>query len=101
WTGAAWEFLPARAQGGQLVASVSQPPAALGLFEAAPQPPLAFTLVRPGQTLSQVAADASNAVLLQGVQLQADGSLGGEVPGVTQGQGYAVYPVVGDQGAGV
>jgi hypothetical protein len=97
WNGTRWEFLPSRAQGGQLVASVSQPPSALGLFESAPQPPLAFTLVRPGQSLSQVAAEASNAVLLQGVLLQPDGSLGGQVPGVPQGQGYAVYPVVSDR----
>ena len=97
WNGKSWDFLPAQAQGGELVATVAQPPAALGLFEAALLPPLALTVLEPGQSLTQAAAGAFNAVLLDGVLLQSDGSLGGQVPGVPLHQGYAVYPIVGDQ----
>jgi len=82
WDGAAWSFLPAQARGGQLVATVAQPPAALALFENAPLPPLALTTLEPGQALSPEAGSTLNAVLLGGVLAQADGSLGGQVPGV-------------------
>ncbi len=94
WDGAAWSFLPAQARGGQLVATVTQPPAALALFENAPLPPLALTTVEPGQTLSPEAESIFNAVLLGGVLAQADGSLGGQVPGVPLDQSFAVLPVV-------
>src|SRR5437868_3656356 len=96
WDGKKWDFLPAQARGGQLVATVSQPPGVVGLFEAAPIPPLALTVVEPGQSLSPAAAEAVNAVLLDGVLLQADGGLGGQVPGVTLHGGYGAYPVITD-----
>ncbi|MCC6191902.1 MAG: hypothetical protein IT318_22970, partial [Anaerolineales bacterium] len=94
WDGTAWSFLPAQAGGGQLVAVVKDPPPALALFETAPPPPLAMTTLEPGQALTLAAGEALNAVLLGGVQVQADGTLGGQVPGVALDQRYAVYPVV-------
>jgi len=94
WDGAAWSFLPSQARGGQLVAAVSQPPAALALFASAAPPPLALTILEPGQALIPAVAEAVNAVLLGGVLAQADGSLGGQVPGVALDGNYAVYPVV-------
>jgi hypothetical protein len=100
WNGKSWDFLPAQARGGQLVATMSQPPGVLGLFEAAPVPPLALTVVEPGQSLTPAAAAAVNGVLLDGVLLQSDGSLGGQVPGVPLHQGYGAYPMISDQ-AGV
>jgi len=96
WDGKQWQFLPAQASGGQLVATVPQPPGAVGLFEAAAVPPLAAAVLEPGQTLSPAAAEAVNAVLLDGVLLQADGSLGGQVPGVSLHQGFGAYPVITD-----
>jgi len=96
WDGKKWDFLPAQARGGQLVATVSRAPGVVGLFEAAPIPPLALTVVEPGQSLTPAAAGAVNAVLLDGVLLKADGSLGGQVPGVTLHQGYGAYPVISD-----
>ena len=98
WNGKSWDFLPAQARGGQFIATVSQPPAVLGLFEVAPVPPLALTIIEPGQSLTPAAAGAVNAVLLDGVLLQSDGSLGGQVPGVALRQSYGAYPVVSDQG---
>jgi hypothetical protein len=100
WDGTAWSFLPSQARGGQLVAVVTQPPAALGLFEAAPRTPLALTILEPGQALTPAVADAMNAVLLGGVLAQADGSLGGQLPGVALDGSYAVYPVVRGAEAG-
>ena len=94
WNGTAWEFLPAQARGGQLVAVVSSLPQAVGLFQAVGGPPLAYTLLEPGQSLSPGAAEAANAVLLGGVLAQADGTLTGQLPGVALDQAYAVYPVV-------
>ena len=73
---------------------VSALPKALGLFQAVGGPPLAYTLLEPGQALSQAAAEAANAVLLGGVLAQADGTLAGQLPGVALDQAYAVYPVV-------
>jgi hypothetical protein len=96
WDGKQWDFLPAQARGGQLVATVSQPPGVVGLFETAPVPPLALTVLEPGQSLTSAAAGAVNGVLLDGVLLQTDGSLGGQVPGVTLHQGYGVYPMISD-----
>jgi hypothetical protein len=97
WNGKSWDFLPAEARGGQLVASLAQPPAVVGLFEAAPVPPLALALLEPGQSLTPAVAGAVNAVLLDGVLLQSDGGLGGQVPGVALHQGYGAYPVLSDQ----
>ena len=96
WDGKQWQFLPAQATGGLLVATVSQPPGVVGAFEAAAVPPLALTVLEPGQTLTPAAAEAVNAVLLDGVLLQADGSLGGQVPGVTLHQGFGAYPLITD-----
>jgi hypothetical protein len=96
WDGKQWDFLPAQARGGELMATVSQPPGVVGLFEAASIPPLALTVIEPGQSLSPAAAGVVNAVLLDGVLLQADGSLGGQVPGVILHQGYGAYPIISD-----
>ncbi len=100
WDGAAWSFLPAQARGGQLVAAVTQPPAALALFATAPLPPLALTILEPGQALTTPVAEAMNAVLLGGVLVQADGALGGQLPGVPADGNYALYPVVRGADAG-
>ena len=94
WDGTAWSFLPAQARGGQLVAAVTQPPAALALFANAPLPPLALTILEPGQALTPAVAEAVNSVLLGGVLAQADGALGGQLPGVALDGQYAVYPLV-------
>jgi hypothetical protein len=95
WDGAAWSFLPAQVRGGQLVADVAAPPPpALALFENAPLPPLTLTTLEPGQSLTAESGAALNAVLLGGVLAQADGSLGGQVPGVPLDQSFAVLPVV-------
>jgi hypothetical protein len=100
WNGTSWSFLPAQANGGQLVATVTQPPSVLALFAVAAMPPLAMALIEPGQTLVPAVASAVNAVLLDGVLLQPDGSLGGQVPNVTLHQGYGAYPLLSDpQGA--
>ena len=96
WDGKQWSFLPAQVSGGQLVATVAQPPSVVGLFEATPIAPLALTVIEPGQTLTPAAAGAVNAVLLDGVLLQADGGLGGQVPGVALHQGYGAYPMISD-----
>ncbi len=96
WNGTSWAFLLAQARGGQLVATVTQPPAVLALFASAPVPPLAMALIEPGQALVPAVAGAVNAVLLDGVLLQSDGSLGGQVPGVALHQGYGAYPVLSD-----
>ena len=74
-----------------------QPPEALALFQA-PRPPLAYTLLEPGQTLSPAAAEAANAVLLGGVLAQAEGTLTGQLPGVALDQAtpstplFAIHP---------
>src|SRR5579859_141058 len=96
WNGKSWDFLPAQSNGGQMVATVTQPPSVVALFEAAPVPPLALTVVEPGQSLIPSVAAAVNAVLLDGVLLQSSGSLGGQVPAVPLHQGYGAYPVVSD-----
>jgi hypothetical protein len=97
WNGAAWEFLPSQQRGGQLVAAVPALPPAVGVFVAAAPPPLAFVTIEPGHALTQHAAEAVNGVLLGGVLAQADGSLGGQVPGVDLGGAFAVYPIVRDE----
>ena len=94
WNGAAWNFLPAQARGGQLVAVVNALPVGVALFQAAGGPPLAYTLLEPGQDLSPAVAETANAVLLGGVLALADGTLAGQLPGVPLDQSYAVYPVV-------
>ncbi|MCC7360451.1 MAG: hypothetical protein IT317_13295 [Anaerolineales bacterium] len=101
WDGAAWSFLPAQARGGQLVAVVTQPPSALALFANVPLPPLALTILEPGQALTPAVTDAVNAVLLGGVLAQADGALGGQLPGVPLDGQYAVYPLVRGDAAGL
>jgi hypothetical protein len=100
WNGASWEFLPAQQRGGQLVATVSALPPVVAVFHAATQPPLAFVGLEPGHALTQNVAEAANGVLLGGVLAQADGSLGGQLPGVELGGSFAVYPVVRDRAAG-
>ena len=100
WDGEKWSFLPAHPRGNQLVADVSTAPLALGLFEAASTPPLAFTTLEPGQALTAAAATGVNGVLLGGVNLQANGALAGQLPNAALDQSIAVYPVVRNYAAG-
>lgn len=102
WDGAAWTFLPSERRGGQLIASVSQVPAAVGLFEAAPPLPFAFTTLEPGQALTAAAAGAVNGALLGGVMVQPDGSLTGQLPATPPDHTYGLYPIVrNDDASGV
>jgi len=94
WDGKAWNFLPVELRQGQMVAEVSKAPAALGLFEAAPLPPLALTTLEPGQALTAAAVNGVNGVLLGGIIVQADGSLAGQLPEVPLDQNLALYPLV-------
>jgi hypothetical protein len=94
WDGATWTFLPARVQGGQLVAQVAQLPSAVALFEAALIPPLAFATIEPGQTLTAEATGAINGLLLGGVTVNPDGTLGGQLPNLPSDQSLALYPLI-------
>ncbi len=94
WNGEKWSFLRAHPRGDQLVAHVLAAPQALGLFEAAPTPPLAFAMLEPGQALTAAAAAAVNGALLGGVRLQANGALTGQLPNTAFGPSIAAYPIV-------
>jgi hypothetical protein len=94
WDGQHWSFLPAHSRGGQLIADVVKPPAALGLFATAPAAPQTFVAVEPGEKLSSAAG--IDAVLLGGVSVQADGSLTGALPNLSSAQSVAAYPVIRD-----
>lgn len=94
WDGKAWTFLPAEVRGGQVVAEVSKAPTAIGLFEAAPLPPLALTTLEPGQALTAAATNGVNGVLLGGIIVEGDGSLAGQLPEVPLHQNLALYPLL-------
>lgn len=94
WDGEHWSFLPSHDRGGQLIADISKPPAALGLFEVAPTAPQAFMTVEPGEGLASPAG--LDAILLGGVLAQADGSLGGQLPNVTLDPSVGAYPIIRD-----
>jgi hypothetical protein len=100
WNGTAWDFVPAQPSAGQLVATLETLPSVVALFQPAALPPLTLVGLEPGQALSPAAAETANAVLLGGVLAQADGSLGGQVPGLAETGTFAVYPVVRNDGAG-
>lgn len=99
WDGARWTFLSAHARGNQLVATVTALPQAVGLFTAAPTPPLALVTVQPGQALDEATANAANAVLLEGVSVADNGALIGQLPAVPPDRVSAVYPVVTNEDA--
>lgn len=94
WDGARWAFLPAHPRGNQLVAIVNAVPQAVGIFAAAPTPPLALVSVQPGQALDEAMANAANAVLLEGVSVAENGTLTGQLPAVPPNRVSAAYPVV-------
>jgi uncharacterized membrane protein YgcG len=94
WDGAAWSFLPTERRGGQLIASVAQMPAMVGLFESAPPLPLALTTLEPGQVVTAEASGAVNGALLGGVLIQADGLLTGQLPATPMDRAFALYPIV-------
>ena len=92
WDGQGWKYLPAHARGGALIADVSKPPSALALFGMAPAVPQTLVAVEPGEKLASTAG--VDAVLLGGVNVQADGSLTGQLPDMPAGQSFAMYVVV-------
>lgn len=94
WDDQTWAFVPAHPRGNQLVAEVTHIPAALGLFETAPLPPLALTTLEPGQTLNAAAVTAVNGVLLGGVRIQSNGAVTGQLPNAIFDPSLSVYPVV-------
>jgi hypothetical protein len=97
WNGQQWAFLPAHNHGGQLIADVVAPPAALALFAAAPAAPQTLAAVEPGDKLS--AQTGIDAVLLGGITVKTDGSLTGALPNLSAAASLAAYPVIRDYAA--
>lgn len=93
WDGSAWSFLPSQIQGAQRVAAVTQLPQFVGLFEAASQPQAMLGL-QPGDAWPQGSTGFNVPVLAGGVNIQADGSLGGVLPNLPPGLTDPLYPVI-------
>jgi hypothetical protein len=91
WDGRLWSFLPSQARGGQRIITLSQPPKAIGLFEAAAFAPTVYAAVQPGES---VAAASLDGALLGGIFVQADGSLAGQLPNIPTGTVEARYPII-------
>jgi hypothetical protein len=94
WDGTAWRFLASEARSGQRVATVRALPAAVALFQTAPAAPSAMLRFDPQEVWSVNTATTGNAVLLGGVQAQADGSLGGVLPNLPGGVSDPQYVVI-------
>lgn len=94
WDGQTWRFLPSQARGGQRVASVSQLPQAVALFEAAPSAPLTMIRFNPGDVWPLNVNTSGSQVLLGGVVVQPDGALGGVLPNLPPGISDPLFAVV-------
>ncbi|MBL8057633.1 MAG: hypothetical protein JNK29_13100, partial [Anaerolineales bacterium] len=97
WDGQAWSFLPSEPKGGQRVAAVAALPQAVALFRSVPPSPLAWVRLAPGDTLP-VGAPV-DALLLGGVTLNPNGSLGGVLPNLPPGLAAPLYPIIQADGA--
>lgn len=91
-----WRFVPAQpTASGVLSAAVSEVPAFLGLFQAAPPSPTVLATINITQTLSQQVGQLATIVSPAGMQPTLQGTLAGNpAPGFQLGAGYRIMPVI-------
>lgn len=92
-----WQFVPAVAQDGRIIARVERLPQHVALFQTIPIAPQVLVAYDVTQFLTPEVANAATIVAPAGLQPTSTGALTGSLaPGFSQGAGYKVMPILRD-----